>query len=109
MTVTNQALRCNCFYLGKRSRLGSVVSMMNNTTSNDTFSGYAATATFEDGVTTPVYVINARAEMAFKDGSLGPAVKVQYGQRYLVAAGHRYAVRYSGSGCWIKAARISRK
>lgn len=29
MTVTKQALRCNCFYLGKRSGLGFVCRMNN--------------------------------------------------------------------------------
>lgn len=32
MTVTNQALWCNCFYLGKQSGLGFVCRMNNTTT-----------------------------------------------------------------------------
>lgn len=83
---------------------------MNNTSSLNTFSGYFGTVRFDDGKDLPVRVINERAEIKFSDGTSGPAIKVCYGQRYLVSAGHRYAVSYGSTGYWIKASRlISRK
>lgn len=94
------------------SRPASVsLCLVNNTSSLNTFSGYYGTVRFDDGKDFPVYVINERAEIKFADGTSGPAIKVCYGQRYLVGDGHRYAVRYCNStGYWIKASRlISRK
>ena len=86
---------------------------MNNDTSTisttNTFRGYNAWVRFEDGVESPVRVINARDEMKFSDGTAGPAIKVCYGTQYLVGAGHRYAITYSAKGYWIKAARLFKK
>lgn len=78
-----------------------------NSTSTETFSGYYGTVTFEDGRPVPVRVINERAEMKFSDGTTGAAIKVRYGARYLVAAGHRYEISYGSTGYWIKAARLT--
>lgn len=83
---------------------------MNNdtiTASNETFHGYYGTVTFEDGRPIPVQVINERAEMKFSDGTMGAAIKVRYGSRYLVAAGHRYEISYNSTGYWIKASRLT--
>jgi hypothetical protein len=77
------------------------------TTTKETFRGYYGTVTFEDGRPVPVYVINERSEMKFLDGTIGAAIKVCYGQRYLVAAGHRYATSYGSTGYWIKAERLT--
>jgi len=86
---------------------------VNNDTSTisttNTFRGYNAWVRFEDGVESPVRVINARDEMKFSDGTAGPAIKVCYGTQYLVGAGHRYAITYSAKGYWIKAARLFKK
>ena len=45
--------------------------------------------------------------MKFSDGTTGAAIKVRYGARYLVAAGHRYEISYGSTGYWIKAARLT--
>ncbi len=86
---------------------------MNNDTTTisttNTFRGYNAWVRFEDGLKSPVRVINARDEMKFSDGTAGPAIKVCYGTQYLVGAGHRYAISYSAKGYWIKAARLFKK
>jgi hypothetical protein len=75
----------------------------------NTFRGYNAWVRFEDGLESPVRVINARDEMKFSDGTAGAAIKVCYGTQYLVGAGHRYAISYSAKGYWIKAARLFKK
>jgi hypothetical protein len=75
----------------------------------NTFRGYNAWVRFEDGVESPVRVINARDEMKFSDGTAGAAIKVCYGTQYLVGAGHRYAISYSAKGYWIKASRLFKK
>ena len=86
---------------------------MNNTTtqnSNETFAGFYGTIRFDDGKDIPVRVINERFDLKFSDGTVGHAIKVRYGQRYLVAAGHRYEIAYGSTGYWIKASRlVSRK
>ena len=86
---------------------------MNNDTitlpTTNTFRGYNAWVRFEDGLESPVRVINARDEMKFSDGTAGPAIKVCYGTQYLVGAGHRYAISYSAKGYWIKASRLIAK
>ena len=86
---------------------------MNNDTTTisttNTFRGYNAWVRFEDGVESPVRVINARDEMKFSDGTAGAAIKVCYGTKYLVGAGHRYAISYSAKGYWIKASRLFKK
>ena len=86
---------------------------MNNDTTTisttNTFRGYNASVRFEDGVESPVRVINARDEMKFSDGTAGPAIKVCYGTKYLVGAGHRYAISYTPNGYWIKASRLIAK
>ena len=86
---------------------------MNNDTTTisttNTFRGYNAWVRFEDGLESPVRVINARDEMKFSDGTAGAAIKVCYGTQYLVGAGHRYAISYSAKGYWIKAARLFKK
>jgi hypothetical protein len=84
----------------------------NDTTSlpiTNTFRGYNAWVRFEDGLESPVRVINARSEMKFSDGTAGPAIKVRFGTRYLVGAGHRYETSYSLTGYWIKASRLFKK
>lgn len=78
-------------------------------TATKTFRGYKAWVRFEDGVESPVYVINARDEMKFSDGTSGAAIKVRFGTQYLVGAGHRYAISYSNNGYWLKASRIFQK
>ena len=86
---------------------------MNNDTSTlpttNTFRGYNAWVRFDDGLESPVRVINARDEMKFSDGTAGAAIKVCYGTQYLVGAGHRYAISYSAKGYWIKASRLIAK
>ena len=86
---------------------------MNNDTitlpTTNTFRGYNAWVRFDDGLESPVRVINARDEMKFSDGTAGAAIKVCYGTQYLVGAGHRYAISYSAKGYWIKASRLFKK
>lgn len=70
------------------------------------FAGYRATLTNHEGQSSACFVVNARSEMAFNDGTTGAALKVKPAHRYLVQGGHRYAESF-GAAIWVKDSRVT--
>lgn len=70
------------------------------------FAGYRATLTNHEGQTSGCWVVNARADMAFNDGTRGAGFKVRPAYKYLVQGGHRYAESF-GVAIWVKASRVT--